>query len=261
MNKTQPYHVSFIGSGNVASHLAKAMKKSGIIIDEVWSPNSKNRKSLAKAVEAKATTSIQKLTPKSDFYIISVPDDKVENIVDIMPNVMGVVVHTSGITPIQAVSNKFVNSGAFYPLQTFSKQQPVEMSKVPFLIEGNTQSAHKKLTDLAGRLSQSVYSINSNERKELHLAAVFVSNFTNYLYYAADTLVKENNLPFELLTPLIEEVAAKVKTLTPANSQTGPARRNDKKTIRAHRQMLKSHPDFEALYNLITSQIIKKYHE
>jgi len=261
MGENKKYHVSFIGSGNVAFHLAKNLYNAGAIIDEVWSPNRENRENLAKTVKAKAAESLAGLAQTSDFYLIAVPDDKVKEVVDGMARVKGIIAHTSGITPMEVISSTFENSGVFYPLQTFSKQRAVTMATVPFCIEGNTGEAAEKLNHLAGKLSQNIYSINSTERKKLHLAAVFVSNFVNHLYHTADTIVKESGLPFELLLPLIEEVAAKVKTLPPADAQTGPARRNDENTLGAHREMLGSHPDFEALYNLITRQIIKQYHE
>ena len=261
MGGDKKYHVSFIGSGNVAFHLAKSMNKAGVMVDEVWSPNRGNREWLAKNVNAKTVESPAGITAASDVYIIAVPDDKVKEVVSSLPPVKGIVAHTSGITPMSVISSRFKSSGVFYPLQTFSKQREVNMATVPFCIEGNTKVAAKKLTDLAGKLSRNIYAVNSNERKELHLAAVFVSNFVNHLYHTANTLVEENGLSFELLLPLIEEVAAKVKTLSPDAAQTGPARRNDENTLEIHREMLHPHPDFQALYDLITRQIKKQYHE
>ncbi len=261
MKVTPSYHVSFVGAGNVAYHLATSLKRAGLTIDEVCSPNRANRNSLAKAVDAQAPETLLNLTPISDFYIIAVPDDKIESVVNAMPEVNGIVAHTSGITPMQTISNRFKSSGVFYPLQTFSKQRTIAMNTVPFCIEGNTKQVETSLTQLAGTLSQSIHYINSNQRKELHLAAVFVSNFTNYLYQAGETLLNDQKLPFELLIPLIEEVAAKVKTLSPSVAQTGPARRNDKNTLKTHVEMLHTHPGLKSLYQLITSQIINQYHE
>ncbi len=261
MGRDNKYHVSFIGSGNVAFHLAKNMDASGVIIDEIYSPNRDNRELLAKALNAKAIESLASITATSDFYIIAVPDDKVKEVVSSLPPVKGVVAHTSGITPMSVISSRFKNSGVFYPLQTFSKQREVNIATVPFCIEGNTEAAAEKLTALAGKLSRNINAVNSHERKNLHLAAVFVSNFVNHLYHTANTLVEESGLSFDLLLPLIEEVAAKVKTLSPEAAQTGPARRNDKNSIKMHREMLNPHPDFKALYDLITRQIIKQYHE
>ncbi len=261
MDNLQKYHVSFIGSGNVAFHLAKALCEAGVVIDEVWSPNAIHRQALAAEVKAKEADKLTALTTASDVYIIAVPDGKVAEVVAAMPKVEGIVAHTSGITSMQVVSKRFKNSGVFYPLQTFSKQRPVAVNEVPFCIEGNTEYATQTLTQLAAMLSKNIHAVSSDERKKLHLAAVFVSNFVNHLYQTANTITNENNLPFSLLIPLIEEVAAKIKTLSPAEAQTGPARRNDKKTIAVHREMLNAHPDFEVLYNLITGQITKRYYE
>ncbi len=261
MDNLQKYRISFIGSGNVAFHLAKALYKAGVVIDEVWSPNVIHRQTLAVEVKAKAVETLPALTTTSDVYVIAVPDGKVAEVVAAIPKVEGIVAHTSGITPMQVISERFNNSGVFYPLQTFSKKRTVAINDVPFCIEGNTEHATQTLTQLAALLSRNIHPVSSDERKKLHLAAVFVSNFVNHLYQTANTITNENNLPFSLLIPLIEEVAAKVKTLSPAEAQTGPARRNDEKTIATHRDMLKAYPDFEALYNLITGQITKNYYE
>ena len=230
-----------------------------MVMDTVWSPDEKNRKKLADLLQTDTVHSIKEFSLNSDFYIIAIPDDKIAEVVTALPQVNGIVAHTSGITAMDVVSKRFNNSGVFYPLQTFSKSKKVNLKEVPFCIEGNNEVVFKRLFQLAQTVSNKVYKISSEERKQLHLAAVFVSNFVNHLYHSAEDLLKENNIPFELLKPLIEEVAAKVSELSPENAQTGPARRKDSKTISIHEEMLEQHPDFLKLYQLITRQITKRY--
>jgi len=149
----------------------------------------------------------------------------------------------------------------FYPLQTFTLGQHVNLEQVPFLVEGSTPAVTKALQELASKLSNSVHNITSEQRKYFHLAAVFVSNFSNHLYSIAWQLLDEQNLDFDFLKPLIKQTAAKVDNLLPMDAQTGPARRNDRKAMAEHLKMLEDHPELKELYKMISGQITKKYHE
>ena len=55
------------------------------------------------------------------------------------------------------------------------------------------------LKKVANSISDSVYEINSDQRKALHVAAVFVNNFTNQLYKIGNDICKENNILFEIV--------------------------------------------------------------
>jgi predicted short-subunit dehydrogenase-like oxidoreductase (DUF2520 family) len=152
----------------------------------------------------------------------------------------------------------FNNYGIFYPLQTFSKTKAVNISEVPFCIEANTDKNEQLLVDLAKVLSNNVELINSEQRKKLHLAAVFACNFSNYMYTIADELLSNDNLDLNLLKPLIIETANKIKDNSPKAMQTGPAKRNDKAVIEKQLQLLANNPAYKDIYQLITEQIIKE---
>jgi predicted short-subunit dehydrogenase-like oxidoreductase (DUF2520 family) len=147
------------------------------------------------------------------------------------------------------------NYGVFYPLQTFSKSREISFSDIPICIEANQSSTLLKLQQLAGTLSSSVHPINSEERKTLHLAAVFANNFVNHLYSIGSEILQENNLSFDLLKPLIRETAAKIETLHPLEAQTGPARRNDQGVINAQLKLLQDQPEFQKIYSFVTESI------
>ena len=254
--------VSFIGSGNVATHLAEGLFNTGVEIVSIWSLNPNNSKILADRVNAQSVKSPADIDKNCDFYIISIPDDKIEEVAKAFPTVSGMVVHTSGMTDLKAVSKFFNNSGVFYPLQTFSKERAVNLKEVPFCLEVNLENEFEELKRLALLLSDNIYKVDSEIRKYLHLSAVFVSNFVNYLYYTGEQIVKEKDVPFDILKPLIKEVALKVMELKPEKAQTGPARRKDVKTIEKHEELLKEiNEDYLEIYKLLTEQIIKRYYE
>jgi len=168
------------------------------------------------------------------------------------------VVHTSGsvsMNELQSTSNK----GVFYALQSFSKEQEVDFSTIPICIEAESKKDLDLLEILAKSISKKIYHINSNQRKSLHVAAVFVNNFTNHLYHIGNEICEENKIPFKILQPIIQETATKIVTLSPFEAQTGPAKRNDTETIKKHKAMLTANQ--QEIYTLLTKSIYKTYGE
>jgi predicted short-subunit dehydrogenase-like oxidoreductase (DUF2520 family) len=97
----------------------------------------------------------------------------------------------------------------------------------------------------------------SKNRQKYHLAAVFVNNFVNHLFYKAQVQLKQNNLDWELLKPLMEETVAKLDDHSAFDAQTGPARRNDHDTILTHQSLL-TEEDL-SIYKLLTNSIQTTY--
>ncbi len=255
----QIHNISFIGSGNVATHLAVAFRNAGLNISEVYSATAKHAIQFAELTGSKFVSQITDLDQDVDLCLICVPDAKVKAVFEQLPTLNGIVAHTSGITSIDVLTEA-MNYGVFYPLQTFSKNKEISLLDVPFCIEGSSFQISDKLTNLAKRLSQNVRYINSEERKYLHLTAVMVNNFTNHLYHIAEDILVSKEIDFDLLLPLIKETAHKIEHLEPSRAQTGPAKRNDQSTIDLHTEMLEDMPEYIDLYRLISEQINKKYH-
>jgi len=167
------------------------------------------------------------------------------------------VVHTSGSVAMEALSEKN-RKGVFYPLQSFSKNSEVDFSEIPMCIEAQNESDLGLLNQLGNSISNNVLAVSSEKREKIHLSAVIVNNFVNYLYQVGNDLMQEQSLSFDLLKPLILETANKINTLAPAEAQTGPAKRNDKKTIEKQLHLLKDSP-YKDIYQDITNSILKKY--
>jgi predicted short-subunit dehydrogenase-like oxidoreductase (DUF2520 family) len=243
--------VVLLGSGNVASHLIKAMEANDAIdLVQVFARSKKSIENLINS--SKITTSFADLK-EADVYVISVSDKAIEEVSNQIPFTDKLVVHTSGTMGFDVINPKN-KRGVFYPLQTFSKSKEVDMKSVPFCLETENEDDYKTIENLAKSLSNSVYKIDGEQRKSLHISAVFVSNFTNHMYQIGNALCEENNVPFAILQPLIEETANKIKTLTPTEAQTGPAIRNDEPTIQKHLEALEN-PIYKELYHKITLSI------
>jgi len=243
--------LSFIGSGNVATHLALALYAKGYTIAEVYSPTSAHAERLAKQIGAKSITDIKTLG-KTDIYIIAVNDKAIYELVEAMPLTSALVLHTAGSVEMKALQ-KFPNHGVLYPLQTLHRERCVDMSAIPFLIEANTIDNLTRITDLAGSLSSTVRNISSEQRQKMHLAAVFACNFVNALLASARDIAGDD---FALLAPLVRNTVEKAfQSNHPKEVQTGPALRGDITTMNKHLDMLKAHPKLQEAYSLLSKII------
>jgi predicted short-subunit dehydrogenase-like oxidoreductase (DUF2520 family) len=225
--------VVIIGQGNVASHLTHAfISASEITLIQLNSRNLEN-------------------IPTADVIIISVSDDAITTIAKQLKNSKSLVVHTSGTVAMKVIDNQ--RRGVFYPLQSFTKDKPVNFSTIPFCLETRNSEDIILLESLVQSLQAKAYKIDSEQRKKLHLAAVFVNNFTNHMYQIGQEICLENQVPFEVLFPLIEETAKKITYVNPKAAQTGPAKRNDAQTIKNHLEQLNSQQ--QEIYTIITKSI------
>ena len=247
--------VVVLGAGNVATHLAKALKNNGFTIAQIYSKTIASAKSLADSIESDYSTELTEIYKHADIYIYALKDSALEYIIsqNIIPNAIHL--HTAGSVSIDIFEGKAENYGVLYPLQTFSKTKEVDFSKVPLLVEGNNDETTKLLLNIARQLSDSCSLANSTQRMKLHLAAVFACNFSNYMYSIAEEIVTESELPFEILKPLIAETADKIKTLAPQAAQTGPAVRYDTNVMDKHLSMLKNKPELADIYKTLSNQI------
>ena len=245
--------VNIIGSGNVATHLINNLLQiPEIVIQKVYARRTYTLEGTI--ASSKITHKISDLKP-ADVTIISISDDAIEEVSSQLPFTNQLVVHTSGSCDISIIDKKN-RQGVFYPLQTFSKSKKVSFKEIPFCIETAQVQDLIILKKLASLLSNKVYMINSEQRRSIHVAAVFVCNFTNHLYQIGSEICQEKSIPFEIFYPLIEETAQKIKTLAPKDAQTGPAKRQDKTTILKHLEAIKD-PMQKEIYTLLTNSIIK----
>lgn len=246
--------ITIIGSGNVAQHLILAFleaekKGSEIKLTQVFS---RNKESIANIFpENKIVTSFQNLK-KTDLYIIAVSDNAIETVANQLPFQNQLIVHTSGAIPLQIF--KQTQRGIFYPLMTFTKNKPINFKCIPLCIETVDIEDYQLLEKVAKSISDFVYQIDSEQRKALHVAAVFVNNFTNHLYQIGKDICEENKISFEILKPIILETVQKIMMLNPNEAQTGPAIRNDTKTIEAHESFLTNETQLK-IYKILTQAI------
>jgi predicted short-subunit dehydrogenase-like oxidoreductase (DUF2520 family) len=257
-------NVTFIGSGNLAWHLAPALDNTDFPVREVYSVNPKHAEALVeKLYEAHVAFSLDFSLSKSRIFIISVSDDAITDVAQqlILPP-DSIVMHTSGSQPLSVLGYiGSANIGVLYPLQTFTKTKRVDFKEIPMLIESDNAETEKVLVSLAKSISKKVIKISSANRKAIHVAAVFASNFTNHMLTISKSIVEKQKLDFDLLKPLIVETINKSLGIGPDNAQTGPAKRGDLEILDNHMQFLSDDERIAEIYQVISQHIVDLYNE
>ena len=248
-------NIILVGSGNVATHLGIALQNCNYKIVQVYSKSIENAKKLAQQLNTNFTNDLTQLK-RADLIIVSVNDDVISTILSKLKNTA--IVHTSGSIGMDIFKPNFSNFGVFYPLQTFNKDIGLTISEIPFCIEGNSKALEKQLVEIAKNLSSNVITMNSEQRKQLHIAAVFACNFSNHMYSIADDLLTEKDIDFKILLPLIKQTIANLNTNRSKAVQTGPAKRKDIKTIQEHINLIQQE-NIKELYQKISNSIIKTH--
>lgn len=247
--------VVLLGTGNVASHLFKAFSDSeDLVVEQVYG---RNQEGLGRLTNKVPTTSSLSRLKKADAYVVAISDDAISDFSESLLFKDRLVVHTSGSVPMSVLSNRN-RKGVFYPLQSFTRGLDVDFSEIPICIEAENKSDLQLLQSMGKSISTHVAEITSEERGRLHLAAVFVNNFVNHMYRIGHDLLAKDGLSFNLLKPLIFETARKIDVLSPEEAQTGPAKRNDRKTIENHLHLL-DNDSYKELYTQLTEAIRKTY--
>jgi len=244
--------VVVLGSGNVATHFIKAFQKATHVeLVQVYNHKSE---SLTKFDSVETTSQFDDIK-SADVYLVCVSDDNIKDLVKKLNRPESIVAHTSGSLALQKT---LCRDAVFYPLQTFSKDKSLSFKNLPICIESQYKKDILTLKALAENIDAKVYEVNTQQRQELHLAAVFVCNFVNHLYHIGHDICSQKHLPFDILKPLIKETADKINFSSPHKAQTGPAMRGDKGTINRHLKQL-DHSPYKELYRYLTTSIQKTY--
>lgn len=258
MPETLQMNVIIIGSGNVATVFGKLIKNSGHYIAAVAGRNEQQALQLAHLLEASYYSDLS-LTPEADIYIIAVSDSSINDIADKLKVGKKIVVHTSGSVSKNVLQNSSENFGILYPLQSLRKENE-NSPVIPLLIDANNNETLRVLKSFASTLTSKISVANDEQRLKLHVAAVIASNFTNYIYTLTKEYCEKENVPFNMLLPLIEETAMRLYTCNPKEMQTGPAIRKDYSTIEKHLEILSNLPELKQIYQSMSKGIINYYH-
>jgi len=255
------FKIAIVGAGNVGWHLARALEDAGHCVTDIYSRRITTARELAQRLyDTNVTSSLNLSKSEAEIFLLAVTDDVLEEVsakLEIPP--YATIAHTSGTQSLEVLSEHHEHSGIFYPLQTFTKGVSVDLKDVPICIEAVHQSTEKVLYSLGNSISDEVYTVHSDDRKVLHVAAVFAGNFGNYMLTIAQDILEDHDIDFGLLHPFIVETVNKALTVGPWESQTGPAQRGDTRTIQNHLKFLRNEPKYRKIYKLLSDQLKESY--
>jgi predicted short-subunit dehydrogenase-like oxidoreductase (DUF2520 family) len=259
-----PLNIVVIGAGNVAHHVTQSLQSNKTVnITQVFNHRKTTKaKALANINHFAFVSEYAKIDTTAGIYIICVKDDAIPEVVkQLIPlKLKGLVVHTSGSIDMSILKQASPHIGVYYPLQSFSYADTIDWKHTPILVEANSQKSLSLLKAIAASVSDTVKNITSEKRLQLHLAAVFASNFTNALYDSAFRIIEKNlsKKDTQLLLPLMTQAFGKLTRLSPKQSQTGPAMRHDKVVMKKHLELLKSDKQLTAVYKLLSELIVSQ---
>ena len=256
---SRPLKICVIGAGNVATHLAQALGRVAHVA-QIVSRHEVSARRLAEKIEGcEPVWDLKELAPDADLYLISVGDDHVAEVAGETPDYPGIWAHTSGSVPADVFEGKKSRYGVFYPLQTFTRDLDVDVSEVPFFIEGSDTATAEALAALAREISHSVEYADSRRRGLLHVAAVFACNFANLMWHEADEILCRDGLDVKYMMPLLRMTLSKLEKISPREAMTGPARRGDSEVIAGHLEKLSGRP--KEIYELLSDTILDMYRD
>ena len=248
--------IVLLGAGNVATSLAPALSRVGHVV-QVYSRTLRHAQELASTLPgAQPVDNLTLLKADAHVYVLAVSDDAIASLVSAVPDNGAVWLHTSGSTPITVFAGRRARYGVIYPMQSFTKAMPANMSEVHFFVEGSDPHITAEISEFARLMSSHVQVADSEKRKNLHVAAVFACNFANHMWTLSAEVLEEAGMDFDAMKPLIKTTVEKLAHLSPAESQTGPAQRGDKGIVKSHLAMLSG--DKREIYKMLSESIMQR---
>lgn len=261
MSDRQPQNESFvlIGAGAVGSALAISLQVSGFRPVQIINRTIQKALGLSKILGHIPYSDNLSSPEEADFYIIATQDDNIPKVISELNGLRKPVFHTSGSTPMSVFDTSFLKYGVLYPLQTFTFGREINMKQVPVLLEASDEETLAFLKKIANAISEKLYFFTSDQRMRAHISAVLTANFTNHLFVLGKTYLRQNHLPEEILEELTKETLSKIVDQGAEISQTGPAKRGDKRILEKHIQFLGGDKNMQDLYIFVSNSIINHY--
>jgi len=250
--------IGIIGTGKLAHKLAFTIERDEDYTLSFVSGRSKNKaKSILSLSSCEFIKGVKNL-PEVDIVLISVKDDAIEEVSNQLEcSGDPIVAHTSGIKGIEVLQSH-KKRGIMYPLYSFFDKEEQDMNDIPFLIEAEGAHSLIKLENLAKNISGKVYKISAEEKKQLHLAAVFANNFSNFMMTTAHEILAKKNIELEILLPIIRQSCSNWMEGEAKNNQSGPALRGDLETQTTHLRKL-TDQDQKEIYKIVSQAIHNFY--
>lgn len=253
---------SIIGSGKIAQFWLQMLQHYNFKIQGIWARNCDTAQLLSKQYQCQ---NYQLLTAIEDMEqhicILAVSDEAIPLIAAQLHFSNTLLIHCSGANPLDILTANAQHCGVLWPPMSIRNNTLFKSEDWSLCYEANNPKSNDQLQILAQTICSNTYQCNSLQRQYLHLAAVLSNNFTNHLISIAQELLQTQQLPFSMLMPIIRQSFIDYSQYDAKTLQTGPAIRNDEKTMLKQSDLLAQTPEWQALYQSFNKSIKKMYNK
>ena len=259
--------VTIIGTGAVGSALLDFFRKEQVPVRSEW-----NSRSGVVYSENGKKISVQDTIPQSEnqigrYVFITTPDDLIHVIsekIAALPVKWGMrnVIHCSGnlnAGELSALSEKGARTVSMHPLQTFTKKEGSErLTGISISLEGDEELI-VELRALIKRMGSNPVELSREQKRALHIGAVFASNYLVALLHKTETYLEEEGIKggLEILKPLMLQTIANILEKGPVEALTGPVLRGDVSSVQKHLDSLRGDHKTEIFYKLLGEEALR----
>lgn len=247
-----------IGTGNMAWFLATRMQAGGHTCVGIWGRNKDAATTLAQTHYFPLLDNLSEIHDGPDACLLAVSDSAINLLAPKLDLRHTTLIHHSGSAPA-VISGNSGNQGIVWPVYSILKQDMPAQGNFPCIWEANSSAARVAVQEVCRVISVIAYEAIGSQRQALHLAAVMGNNFTNYLLGICADVCAAQQVPFNLLQPILQQTLDRSALQHPALMQTGPARRNDLATMNTQMDMLSANPYWQRVYAALSEAIKNTY--
>lgn len=189
--------------------------------------------------------------------LLCVNDGALAETASAFSHIARVMVHFSGTSAL--IEAERFDSAVMWPVHSFGETEKPSWTQIPWITEHRGTEAGLFVADFLAALGCTSVELNVQQRRELHLAAVVMNNFSNHLATLAFEWCAKQGLPPTALQHLAEQTFSRLRFTAPEAAQTGPARRGDTSTLEQHLNMLNENPQLREIYQMFSKQIAERY--
>lgn len=252
--------IVILGTGNVARFFLQQLSGQQAEVVQLYNHRAESAEDLSIQYNIPLVTETEAIVRDADLYLFCIKDQAIAALSAHIKLKSGqTAVHCAGSQSLDLLQATGNNTALIWPLYSINKNKLPQERSVPLVVEASNDFAATRAQAFAALISEHITPVSYAQRQYLHLSAVMVNNFTNHLLAIGAAICREHNLSYDLLKPILEQTFTSAMMQDPKNLQTGPAVRNDVRTMDVHAQLLQTHPEWENLYRAISNSIEKMH--
>ena len=265
-----PKSITLIGAGSLAQALGPALKAAGYRIEVVAGRNraesQRRARLLARRLGAK-WCSVEQVKPTSDVVWLLHTDDALATTAQTLARAGDwrgkVALHSSGALSsdvLQPLKKAGAQTASLHPMMTFVAGTSLEMSKVPFAVEGDRE-AIAAAKQIVRRLHAEIFPIRKSAKVLYHALGSFSSPMIVATLVTAERVGRAAGLSLpqtrKVMAAILQQTLKNYMERGPAAAFSGPIKRGDLETVRRHLRALKRVPEAGEIYRALVRSALR----